>query len=404
MKIVFIREVAGCMKLRRIVVAMVAALAALVLVACGGGSNQPAGSGSDGDTATGTATGAAAGAATGTATGTAAGTAKGAANGTATGSEPAVPATAEPGRLVVYSGRNENLIGPLLERFQAETGIQVEVRYGSTSEIAATLLEEGARSPADVFIAPDAGALGAVAREGMLQPLPQDLLGRVEARFRSPEGLWVGISGRARTLVYSTERLSESDLPASIFELTEPQWRGRLGWAPTNASLQAFVTAMRVVHGDGATRRWLDGFIANQPRVYPNNAAQVEAAAAGEIDLGLVNHYYLYRLKAEYGEDYPAANYFLPDGDIGALVNVAGVGVLTTARNPEAAQHLVDFLLGADAQRYFAEETYEYPLIDGVETSAGLPPIESMASPDIDLSELWDLEGTLEMLREAGAL
>lgn len=364
------------MKLRRILVAIVAVLAALALVACGGGSGRPAGSGSE----------------------------SGPADGSGNGSEPAEPVTAEPSRIVVYSGRNENLIGPLLQRFQEETGIQVEVRYGSTSEMAATLLEEGARSPADVFIAQDAGALGAVAREGMLQPLPEDLLGRVEARFRSPEGLWVGISGRARTLVYSTERLSEADLPASIFELTDPQWRGRLGWAPTNASLQAFVTAMRVVYGDDATRAWLEGFIANEPRVYPNNAAQVEAAAAGEIDLGLVNHYYLYRLKAEYGEDYPAANYYLPDGDIGALINVAGVGVLTTAQDPDAAQRLVDFLLSVDAQRYFADETYEYPLIGGVETSAGLPPIDAMESPDIDLSELWDLEGTLEMLREVGAL
>ncbi|MFO7245332.1 MAG: iron ABC transporter substrate-binding protein [Bacillota bacterium] len=353
-------------------------LAAVLLAACGGPGQQPGGASGGGS--------------------------GGAAETSEDAGEAAEPASTEPARVVVYSGRNENLIGPLLERFQQATGIQVEVRYGSTSEMAATLLEEGQRSPADVFLAQDAGALGAVAREGLLRPLPADLLDRVDQRFRSPDGLWVGVSGRARTLVYNPERLAESDLPRSIFDLTDPKWRGRLGWAPTNASLQAFVTAMRVVYGDDETRRWLEGFIANEPRVYPNNAAQVEAVAAGEIDLGLVNHYYLYQLKAQYGEDYPAANYYLPDGDIGALINVAGVGVLQTAPNPEAAMRLVDFLLSEEAQRYFAEQTYEYPLISGVETGAGLPPIEGLASPDIDLSDLWDLEGTLELLREVGAL
>lgn len=312
--------------------------------------------------------------------------------------------TGDEGRLVVYSGRNENLIGPIIERFREETGVEVEVRYGDTAELAATLLEEGDRSPADVFIAQDAGALGAVAREGLFRELPEGILSRVEPRFRSPEGMWVGLSGRARVVVYNTQHLSEADLPASIFDFTDPRWKGRIGWAPTNGSFQAFVTAMRAVHGEDATRRWLEGILANEPRSYPSNAPIVEAVAAGEIDVGFVNHYYLLQLKAERGDDFPAANYYPADGDIGALVNVAGAGILRSAAHPQAAERFLEYLLSEDAQRYFAESTFEYPLVQGVPAPEDVPPLESVKTPDVDLSDLWDLEGTLELLRDVGAL
>ena len=311
---------------------------------------------------------------------------------------------ADEGTLVVYSGRNEELVGPIIERFEAESGIDVEVRYGDTAELAATILEEGENSPADIFLSQDAGALGAVADRGLLSPLPEGALGQVDERFRSPEGEWVGVSGRARVVAYNTEALSEGDLPDSIFGFTEPQWEGRIGWAPTNGSFQAFVTALRVIEGEDEARQWLEGIQANAPRVYENNIAILEAVASGEVDIGLVNHYYLFRKLEEQGEGFPARNYYLKNGDPGALVNVAGVGILRTAEHPEVARRFVEFLLSEEAQRYFADETFEYPLVDGVPINENLVPLSEIETPNIDLSNLDDLEGTLDLLRETGVL
>ncbi|MCS6844428.1 MAG: iron ABC transporter substrate-binding protein [Caldilineales bacterium] len=318
--------------------------------------------------------------------------------------QPSPTAAAQPQQLTVYSGRNENLIGPLVEQFRQETGIEVSVRYGDTAEMAATILEEGKNSPADVFFAQDAGALGALAAKGRLQPLPAEILQQVDARFRDPNGRWVGASGRARVVVYNTDRVTEADLPDSIFGFTDPAWRGRVGWAPTNGSFQAMVTAMRLLHGEDAARAWLQGMIANDVKVYPNNSAIVEAVGKGEVDVGLVNHYYLYRFLAERGESFPARNYFTRAVDAGALTNIAGLGIVDTARNRDAAERFVAYMLSTAAQKYFAEKTYEYPLVAGVAADSRLRPLTELQTPNLDLSRLEDLEGTLRLLQEVGAL
>ena len=201
--------------------------------------------------------------------------------------------------LVVYSGREEELVEPLFERFEQETGIDVEVRYGDSAELAATIAEEGDNSPADVFFAQDPGSLGAVEREGRLAKLPQEALDRVPARFRDPDGHWVGTSGRSRVIAYNTDALSEDEVPDSVFALTDPKWKGKIGIAPTNASFQAFVSAMLLELGEERTRTWLEGLKANEPKLYEKNTPVVEAVGSGEIELGLVNHYYLYLVKEE---------------------------------------------------------------------------------------------------------
>lgn len=311
------------------------------------------------------------------------------------------PAT---GALVIYSGRSENLVAPIIEQFANATGIEVEVRYGSTSEMAATLLEEGQNSPADIFWAQDPGGLGAVADAGLFAELPEDLLSRVDARFASPEGLWVGISGRARVIVYNTEMLSQDELPTDLMAFTDPEWDGRIGFAPTNGSFQTMVTGLRAVWGDDATREWLEGIAANNPSFYENNTATVAAVGAGEVEVGFVNHYYLYRFLAEEGESFPARNYYLNDGGPGSLVMVAGAGQLATSQNPENAQRFLDFLLSTVAQQYFASQTYEYPLVDGVVTSSLLTPLSELNTPDIALGDLSDLQGTVELLQDVGLL
>ena len=380
-----------------------------LLAACGGddedddGGTTPATGSGAGTTAT-ASTGDTAATAT---TGESAASPTTAASPDASPTDAASPATGTGGfegeTLVVYSGRSEELVKPILDQFGEAFGVTVQVRYGDSAEMAALLLEEGDSSPADVFFSQDAGALGALAQEGLFADLPAVILSRVDPRFSDPDSQWVGISGRARVVVYNTEALSEADIPASILDFTDEEWSGRLGWAPTNASFQAFVTALRVERGDDVAREWLEGMVANDITVYEGNNPIVNAVIAGEIDAGFVNHYYLLRQKAEASEELPAENYIHSDGDPGALINVAGAGVLATG-SQELANAFVGYLLDSEAQQYFADETFEYPLIEGVEGDPGLVPLEEIETPDIDLSDLSDLEGTLEMLRDVGIL
>jgi iron(III) transport system substrate-binding protein len=311
---------------------------------------------------------------------------------------------AEPGGPVtVYSGRNEELVGEVFDNFTEETGIEVEVRYGDTAELAATILEEGDASPADVYFSQDAGALGALEAEGLLTSLPDDLLDQVDPLFRSRDGNWTGTTGRVRVLAYNTDALTEDEVPDTVFDVTDPEWEGRVGWAPTNGSFQAFVTAMRIEEGEEETRQWLEDLIANDPAEFENNTGIVEGVSRGEVDLGLVNHYYLYRFLAE-DPDFNVDNKYLP-GDIGGLVNIAGAGILETSEEQEASEELIRYLLSEEVQEYFGQVTdeLEFPVRDGVE-SPELPSLEEIDPPDVDLSDLEDLQGTLELLQEVGAL
>jgi iron(III) transport system substrate-binding protein len=308
-------------------------------------------------------------------------------------------------RLTIYSGRNENLVGPLIEQFTAATGIEADVRYAGTAELAVTLLEEGDASPADVFFGQDAGALGLLSQEGKFIELPAEVLDLASERFRSAEGLWVGTSARARVIVYNTDMLTEDEVPNTVAELLDPKWDGQIGWAPENASFQAFVTAFRMLEGDDAAREWLEGMLANNVISFGgSNADIVRAVGNGEIPLGLVNHYYLYGIKREEGDDFPVANHYLDAGDVGALINVAGAGILASGAHQDEALAFVEYLLSDEAQTYFAQETSEYPVVDGVESPVGLPPVDEVGSPDIDLNDLADLQGTVELLTEVGAL
>jgi iron(III) transport system substrate-binding protein len=305
--------------------------------------------------------------------------------------------------LVVYSGRSEELVGPLLDLFEEETGIRVEVRYGDTAEMAGLILTEGSSSPADVYYGQDAGALGALSSDGRLIELPASVVDQVPEALRSTQGQWVGLSGRARVVAYNTDDLSEDDLPDSILDFTDPEWSGRIGWAPTNGSFQAFVTALRVLEGEDAAKEWLEGIVANGVQEYNNNIAVIEAVATGEVEVGFVNHYYLYRFLAE-DADYPVANKFFSDGDPGALINVAGVGIVDSSDRQDEALRFVEWLLSDTAQQYFAEETYEIPVVEGISPPAELPDLDALTLPDLDLDRLEDLEGTLELLNEVGAL
>ncbi len=313
-----------------------------------------------------------------------------------------------PGEITLYSGRAEDLVGPIIERFRKETGIQVKVRYGGTAELTATILEEGKNSPADVFWAQDAGALGAIAKGGRFSVLPNSTLEKVEARFRSPQGQWVGITGRARVLVYNTTKLKPEELPDSVYGLTEAKWKGRVGWAPSNGSFQAFVTAMRVLDGEAKTKKWLEDMKANNTKAYTSNTTKLNAVASGEIDVALNNHYYLYTALKDKGPSFSARNYYFRSGDAGALINVAGVGLLSSSKNQAAAKQFVDYLLAKEAQSYFSGDTpsdaFEYPLVAGIPVNPALPPLTQVKTPKLDLGSIDDLQGTLKLLRDVGLL
>lgn len=307
----------------------------------------------------------------------------------------------KPAPLIVYSGRSEDLIQPLIDQYKQQTGKEVKVRYGQTAELAATILEEGRHSPADVFIAQDAGALGSLAKAGRLSTLPASCTDRVPARFQSPRGEWIGLSGRARVVVYNPERVNERNLPTDVRGFTDPVWRGRVGWAPANGSFQAFVTALRLTMGEALTREWLIDMQANQTRAYPKNVPILLAVAAGEIDVGLVNHYYLYTVEKERGPLPSVRNAVLRDG---TMINVAGAGILKTTKHEQAALAFIQYLLSPEAQDYFTRVTHEYPLAIDAPPNPALPPLQDLITPDLDLNRLDDLKGTLQLLMDTGVL
>ena len=309
------------------------------------------------------------------------------------------------GDFTLYSGRNETLVAPIIAEYAEETGTVVDVRYGGTGELAATILEEGENSPAAAFFAQDAGALGLLAGERRLAVLPDEILDRVDPRFRDPNGRWVGVTGRARVLAYNTDAVTDDELPESVTGLTDTAWAGRIGWAPENASFQAFVTAFRLLEGDEAARAWLEAMTANGTVNFgDSNSAIVRAIGSGEIDAGLVNHYYVYVVGREDGGDFPVANHFFAAGDPGSLVNAAGYGIIEGAAEAEAATAFLTFLLSDEGQEYFVTETFEYPLVAGVAAPEGLRPLAEIGHPDIDLGSLADLQGTLDLLAEVGLL
>jgi iron(III) transport system substrate-binding protein len=308
-------------------------------------------------------------------------------------------------KITVYSGRNEVLIKPLLEKFTEQTGITIQARYGSTAQMAAQLVEEGDRSPAEVFLAQDAGALGAVNKEGMFAALPAEVTAKVPAAYRAKDGKWVGVTARSRVLVYNPTLISADELPASVFELADPKWKSKVAVAPTNASFQAFVTAVRVQHGESRAKEFFAALKANDVQIRDNNIAIVEDVDAGRVPVGLVNHYYLGEIAKERGTTADKLNaklHFFAAGDSGAMVNVSGVGVLNRSATDKDVRTLVDYLLGTVAQTYFAEQTFEYPVVAGAPAPAYVPPLADLKVPAVDLNDLGSLEASIALIKASG--
>lgn len=305
--------------------------------------------------------------------------------------------------LVVYSGRDAELVDPLIERFEAASGIRVDVRYAGTTELAAQLLEEGEETPAQVFLSQDAGALGALAEAGRFAELPAEITERVAAEYTSRDGSWVGLTGRARVIAYDSQTYTADQIPGDVFELLEPQWQGKVGIAPANASFQAFVTALRVTEGEERARAWLEGLRAGGAQVYSSNGDMLEAVNAGTLPLALLNHYYWARSEQD-PATLRAQLRFGDPGTVSALVNVTGAGILTGAADSDEAREFVEYLVSEDAQTYFVEETYEYPLAGDLAGPVGVPPLADLGAPDLDLADLSSLQETVALLTDVGLL
>jgi iron(III) transport system substrate-binding protein len=238
----------------------------------------------------------------------------------------------------------------------------------------------------------------------MFIELPQQVVSLVPYGKKSETNQWVGITGRARTLVHNTD-IAKEDLPNDLWELVNNnRWKGRIGYAPTNGSFQAMVSAMRAEWGEAKTEEWLKALLTLEPLIYPKNTPQVAAAAAGEIDIGLVNHYYVHRFIADEGDAFKARNHHLPSGGPGSIVLVAGAGILKTAKNQENAILFLKYLLSPVGQQYFASQTYEYPLVEGIKTNRILTPLENINGPQISYTKMNDLQGTIDLLTKVGAL
>lgn len=306
------------------------------------------------------------------------------------------------GSLTVYSGRSEKLVADLYTLFTETTSVGIDARYGDSGELAGQILTEGTATPADVFFSQDAGALGAVSQAGLFDAVLPETLSRVTTEFSSSSGDWIGASGRVRVIVFDPEVVATP--PTSVDELLDPTWKGRIGFAPTNASWQSFVTALRILRGDDGAREWLEAFAANDPVPYEKNAAVRDAVNEGEVSLGLVNHYYVFeKIAAEGADAVVIENQYLP-GDVGGLVNVAGAGVLGGSDNAAAAQCFLSFLVSDVGQEYFVTKSFEYPLVSGIPQAEGQPAFAELDPPAIDLSDLSSIAETQELLADVGLL
>lgn len=310
----------------------------------------------------------------------------------------------EEGALTVYVGRDEELVAPLIAQFEEETGIDVEARYAATPELAALLLEEGDRTPAQVFLSQDAGALGALADEGLVADIPSELADLIPEGFTSQDDSWIGVTGRARVIAYDGEELTEDEVPDTVDALTGEEWNGEVAFAPGNASFQSFITALRVLEGEDAAAEWVAAMAAHDPELTENNLASLDLVNTGQVQLGLINHYYWFRQAAEVGADNMRAQLkFLP-GDPGGIVNVTGAAILNGAAEDADARAFVEYLVSEEAQRYFVEETFEYPLLPGVEAPEGLPAIDTLVNPGLDLSDLDSVSESQQLLADNGLI
>ena len=306
--------------------------------------------------------------------------------------------------LVIYNAQHEELIDAVAKEFTDKTGIEVELRNGSDLELANQIVAEGKESPADVFLTENSPAMTLVDSKDLFTELDQTSLDKIPAQFRPDDGQWTGFAARSTVMVYNDEMVEESELPDSIMELAEPEWKGRISFSPTGADFQAIVSAVLATQGEEATREWLAGLKRNGT-VYDGNNVVLQSVNAGEKDAGVIYHYYWYRDQEEAGENSDDSKlHFFGGKDPGAFLSVSGAGVLASSDDKSDAQKFVDFLVSEDGQQVIADSyALEYTLNPEVELGRDVKPLSELDPPAVDVSDLNGPE-VVEMMQEAGFL
>jgi iron(III) transport system substrate-binding protein len=320
------------------------------------------------------------------------------------GSGTSAESSSDAGPLTLYNAQHDDLITAMVDGFTEQTGIEVEIRSGDDAELANQIVAEGKASPADVFVTENSPSIDLVSEAGLLAPVEQATLAQVPSRYSPSDGSWVGFAARSTVLAYNSGKLTEAQLPASLLDLADPAWKGRFGIAPGGADFQAIVSAVLALRGEDATRTWLAGLKANA-QVYQGNTAVMTAVNQGEIEAGVIYHYYWYKDRAESGDNSADVElHYFGNQDPGAFVSVSGAGVIASSDQPDEAQQLVAYLTSPDGQRRAAESTaLEYTVGNGVASSPDLPPLDGLDAPEVDPGTLNGPKVT-ELMQEAGLL
>lgn len=318
---------------------------------------------------------------------------------------PGTPVASAEGSLTIYSGQHESAVQALADAFTAETGITIEIRSGSESDLANQIIEEGDNTNADVFLTENPEPAAMLDTRDLLEPIAGEALAKTDSRFNPENGHWLGFVARSRAVFFNTELIDESELPASILDLADDRWAGTYAYASGDGFISTVNYLVNTI-GEDDTRSWLQGIAQTGENLLKNGAVR-DAVEAGQYSFGLSNHYYWYILAKQEGgpENLTSRVHYMKNGDAGALILASAAAIPAASQHRELAQQFVSWLADAEGgQAILAEVTPQYPLAEGVESSFGLPPLSELEPPEFDQSSLNDIEKATELVLEAGII
>ena len=311
---------------------------------------------------------------------------------------------AETAGIVVYNAQHESLTKAWVEGFTQETGIPVTIRNGDDTEMGNQIVQEGAASPADVFLTENSPAMVLVDNAGLFAPIAPATLAQVDAAYRPAHGKWLGIAARSTVFVYNPSKLKEADLPKSLMDLASANWKGRWAASPAGADFQAIVAAVLELKGEAATLDWLKAMKTNAT-IYRGNSAVLKAVNAGQVDSGVIYHYYSFVDQSKTGENSKNTQlHYFKHQDPGAFVSISGAGVLASSKHKDEAQAFLKWISGKDGQAILKDgNSFEYAVGQGAQSNPKLTPLAQLDAPKVDASKL-NSKKAVELMTQAGLL
>ena len=309
---------------------------------------------------------------------------------------------ADPVTLTLYNGQHKEVGDELAKAFEAKTGIHVNVRKGSSNQLASQIVEEGDRSPADVIYTEESPPLNNLGEQGFLAKIDASTLEVLPKEYVAANGTWMGVTARTRVVAFNPKLIKEEELPKSVLDFADPQWQGKVGFVPTSGAFQEQAVAIIKLHGRDAAEEWLTGLRAFG-KTYTNNMVALKAVENGEVASVLVNNYYWFALEKEKGKLDSKLHYFT-DGDAGGLITVSSAAALKSSKHPKEAQQLLAFMASEEGQRVITNTSAEYPMRKGMISDRGLKPFEELQPPKVTPADLGNAEEALELERDVGLL